>query len=205
MLADPVAAPEDVGLSSERLRRIQPLFDTYIDNGVIAGAVTLVARNGKIAHLGAHGHMDVAAGKWMRPDAIFRLASMTKPIVGVAILQLLEEGKVHLNDPISDFIPAFKNLQVAVSNPTAPSYIATTVPTGGYHLVPSEREVTIRDLLTHTSGLGSATAGRASRVDRLDAGPPGEHYPRRVRAAHVLVLAELPTRRRLGVLGHLWL
>lgn len=161
MIADPVAIPEDVGLSSDRLARIEPLFETFIDNGIIAGAVTLVARNGKIAHLGAHGHMDVAAGKTMRPNAIFRLASMTKPVVGVAIMQLLEDGKILLTDPISDFVPAFKNLQVALPNPAAPSYVSTTVPTGGYHLAPAEREVTVRDLLTHTSGLGSATTGRS--------------------------------------------
>lgn len=161
MIADPVAVPEDVGLSSARLARIEPLFDTFINKSVIAGAVTLVARKGKIAHLRAHGSMDAAAGKAMRPDAIFRLASMTKPVIGVAIMQLLEEGKILLNDPISDFIPAFKNLQVAVPNPAAPGYVPTTVPTGGYHLAPAEREVTVRDLLTHTSGLGSATTGRS--------------------------------------------
>jgi CubicO group peptidase (beta-lactamase class C family) len=136
-------APELVGLNRSRLRRIDKSVQEFIDRGVIAGAVTLVGRQGQVVHVGAHGHMDVAAGREMQPDTIFRLASMTKPVVSVAILTLFEAGKLLLTDPVSAFLPAFKDLQVAT----------------GAGRVPADRQITVRDLLTHTSGLGSATTG----------------------------------------------
>src|SRR5437763_72563 len=114
MLADPVAAPEELGLSRSRLARIDALFERFIDRGVIAGAVALIARNGRLGHLGAYGHMDVESGRAMRPNTIFRMASMTKPVVSVAILTLVEEGVVLLNDTVSTYIPAFKEQLVAV-------------------------------------------------------------------------------------------
>ncbi|HEY1297696.1 MAG TPA: serine hydrolase domain-containing protein, partial [Chloroflexota bacterium] len=138
-----VAAPEAVGLDRSRLRRIDEVTQRYIDECVIAGAVTLLTRRGRIAHLEAHGHMDLAAGRAMQPDTIFRLASMTKPVVSVGILTLFEAGRLLLTDPVSAFVPAFKDMQVATS--AGP--------------VPANREITVRDLLTHTSGLGSATSG----------------------------------------------
>jgi CubicO group peptidase (beta-lactamase class C family) len=159
MIAERVALPEQVGLSTTRLRAVDSVIQSFIERGVIAGAVTLIARKGQIAHLAAHGHMDIAAGRPMQPDAIFRLASMTKPVVSVAILMLLEEGKLLLTEPVSAFIPSFKNLQVAVPNAPLPVFIPTELATGEYHVVPAEREITLRDLLTHTSGLGSATVG----------------------------------------------
>ena len=164
MIAERVALPEQVGLSTPRLRRLDAVIQTAIERGMIAGGVTLIARRGQIAHLSAQGHMDIAEGTAMRPDSIFRLASMTKPVVSVALLMLLEEGKLLLNDPVSAFIPSFKNLQVAVPNATLPTFIASQLTAGEYHLVPAEREITLRDLLTHTSGLGSATIGPAAAV-----------------------------------------
>jgi CubicO group peptidase (beta-lactamase class C family) len=140
-----VVAPESVGLNSSRLQRINDVIQIYIDRGVIAGAVTLISRRGQLAHLAAHGHMDLAAGRAMQTDTIFRLASMTKPVVSVAILTLFEAAKLLLIDPISAFLPTFKEMQVAT-------------PQG---LMPANREITVRDLLTHTSGLGSATSGAA--------------------------------------------
>jgi CubicO group peptidase (beta-lactamase class C family) len=157
--ATPTAKPEEVGLSSERLQRIHELMQRNIDAGNFAGAVTLVARNGRIAHFEAHGMMDLDAKKPMAKDAIFRIMSMTKPMVGVSVLMMLEEGKVRLNDPVSKFIPELKDLKVAVPLPSPlPSPFAPpsqTPPEPRFYTMPADREITIRDLLTHTSGLVS--------------------------------------------------
>src|SRR5690349_16533772 len=104
----PTAKPEDVGLSSARLERIRSLMREHIDASDFAGAVTLVARNGKLVHLEAHGFADAEAKKPMRTDQLFALASMTKPVTAVAVLMLMEEGKLVLSDPVSKFIPEFK-------------------------------------------------------------------------------------------------
>src|SRR5664279_2511867 len=117
--------PEDVGLSSERLQRIHQTIQGHIDGHDITGAVTLVARKGRIAHFEAPGLMDQASQKAMAKDGLFWIASMSKPITGVAILMLLEEGKVRLNDPVSRFLPEFKGMKVAViqekpASPAAP-------------------------------------------------------------------------------------
>jgi CubicO group peptidase (beta-lactamase class C family) len=155
----PTAKPEEVGLSAERLQRIHELIQRYMDGGNFTGAVTLVARRGRIAHFEAHGLMDLDTKKPMTRDAIFRIMSMTKPVVGVSILMVMEEGKVRLNDPVSKFIPQFKDLKVAVSLPSPPpSPFAPPSPAPAeprFYTVPANREITIRDLLTHTSGLVS--------------------------------------------------
>jgi CubicO group peptidase (beta-lactamase class C family) len=104
-----VTKPEEVGIATDRLRRIHETIQRHIDAKDIAGAVTLVARRGRIAHFEAHGFMDLSSKKPMTEDAIFRLASMSKPVTAVAILMLFEEGKLRLNDPVSRFIPEFKN------------------------------------------------------------------------------------------------
>lgn len=142
-------------MSGERLRRIHESIQRHIDAGSISGAVTLVARRGKIAHFEAHGLMDLESKKPMTPDTIFRLASMSKPVTGVAVMMLVEEGKVRLSDPASRFIPELKDMKVAVvrNTPTRPPGQPAAEPQS--YLVPADREVTIRDLLTHTSGLGS--------------------------------------------------
>ena len=114
------AKPEDVGLSTERLQRVTEVVQRYIDAKSVAGAVTLVARRGKIAYFEAQGLAEIEANKPMAKDSIFRLASMSKPIAGVAVMMLVEEGKVRLSDPVSRFIPEFKNLdKVAVAKPGA--------------------------------------------------------------------------------------
>src|SRR5438477_8273000 len=115
----PNAKPEEVGFSSERLQRIHQMLQRRIDAGDISGAVTLIARNGRIAHFETHGLMDIETTKPMAKDAIFRMASMSKPITGVAIMMLVEEGKLRLTDPVSKFIPEFKDLKVAVAKPGA--------------------------------------------------------------------------------------
>src|SRR5439155_9661413 len=127
-----------------------------IDAGEISGAITAVARNGRIAHFEAKGLMDIETRKPMAKDAIFRIASMSKPITGVAIMMLVEEGKLRLTDPVSKFIPEFKDLKVAVVKPgAAPAGRGATAAAPQFYTVPAEREITLRDLLTHTSGLVS--------------------------------------------------
>jgi len=167
--AAPSAKPEEVGLSPERLKRVAELVQRHIAAGSFSGAVALVARNGKVGYHEAFGQMDIEAKKPMVKDGIFSIMSMTKPIIGVATLMMMEEGKVHLQDPISKFIPEWKDMTVAVSVPAAPGARgAGPAPAAGaggrggapdprYYTVPVEREVQIRDILTHTSGVVSGT------------------------------------------------
>jgi CubicO group peptidase (beta-lactamase class C family) len=156
--------PEDVGLSTERLQRIHETIQSHIDSHDISGAVTLVMRKGRIAHLEAHGYMDVDSKKPMTKDAIFRIWSMSKPITGASILMLMEEGKLRLEDPVSRFIPQFKGMKVAViqerSSAAAASGGSQPTPVQ-FYTMPATREITIQDLLTHVSGLGSGPASNA--------------------------------------------
>jgi len=106
--AGTTARPEEVGLSSERLQQVNALMKRHLDAGSFAGAVTLVARNGRIVHLQPHGMADLESKQPMKADSMFRIMSMTKPVVGVAILMMMEEGKVRLNDPVSKYYPEWK-------------------------------------------------------------------------------------------------
>ena len=115
--AVPSGRPEEVGLSTERLQRVNEVVQRYIAAKEISGAVTVVTRRGRVAHFETHGLMDVESKTPMRKDGIFRMASMTKPVTGVAVLMLVEEGKVRLTDPVSRFIPEFKDTQVAIAKP----------------------------------------------------------------------------------------
>jgi len=155
----PRAKPEDVGLSTPRLQRIHELVQRHLDAKSFSGAVTLVARNGRIAHLEAQGLMDTETNKPMATNAMFRIMSMTKPVVGVAVMMLMEEGKIRLNDPVSKFIPQFKDLKVAVPQPgpAAGGQRGAAPAEARFYTVPPDREITIKDLLTHTSGLVSGT------------------------------------------------
>ena len=110
----PMADPESVGMSAERLQRIDAFTQRYIDNEMVAGTVTLVARQGKVVHFSAQGMKDVERNQEMTTDTIFRMASMTKPIASVALMMLYEEGLFQLDDPISDWLPEFKNMMVQV-------------------------------------------------------------------------------------------
>ena len=134
--------PESVGLSEERLSRIHDTMQRHIDSHHISGAVTLVARKGQIAWFHAQGLMDVEARKAMQKDAFFRVFSMSKPVCGVAILMLLEEGKVRLNDPVSKFIPEFKGSKVAVVQDRPANAPASAPPK--YYAIPAAREITIQ-------------------------------------------------------------
>jgi CubicO group peptidase (beta-lactamase class C family) len=150
-----MSKPEDVGFSAKRLEQIAPLVKRHIDAGELTGAVTLVARRGKVVHLEAHGQMDVEAKKAMQTGTLFRMASMTKPVTAVAILMLMEEGKLILADPVSKFIPEFGNAKVAEWNlPNDPRG-------AGIRLVPATRPMTLQDLLTHTAGMTVAAEGPA--------------------------------------------
>ncbi|HZF30161.1 MAG TPA: serine hydrolase domain-containing protein [Gammaproteobacteria bacterium] len=160
----PKARPEDVGMSGERLARIHDVVKEHIDAGEVAGVVTLVARRGKIVHFEAQGYADIASKTPMRTDNIFRLASMGKPVTAVAIMSLVEEGKIRLNDPVSRFIPEFAKLdKVAVPKPGGAE--------GEYELVAATRPITIRDLLTHGSGLMSGGLGQRSAGQSVQRAP----------------------------------
>lgn len=181
--AVPNGKPEDVGLSSERLQRITKVIQQYIDSKQIAGAITVVARRGRIAHFETTGLMDIEQRTPLRKDAIFRMASMSKPVAGVAILMLVEEGKVRLTDPVSRFIPEFKNMKVAMEKP------ALVGARGGggeaglpeIYTVPANREITVRDLMTHTAGLvtnGPGAREAAKIAPRNSNDTLASHIPR---------------------------
>ena len=163
------AKPEQAGMSYERLERLSASMQGYIDRGEAAGAVTLIARRGQIVHFETQGLMDIDSKTPSRKDAIFRLASMTKPITSVAVMMLFEEGRLHLTDPVSKYIPEFKNPMVRVINPPGSNREGTT-------LVPASREITIRDLLTHTAGLptGTSVAVAPEYSDYQQQRQPGE-------------------------------
>ena len=150
--AVPEGRPEDVGMSSERLARVADVVRAHVEAGDVAGVVTLVARRGRIVHFEAQGYADLASRTPMRTDNIFRLASMSKPITAVAVMMLVESGDIRLNDPVSRFIPELATLdKVAVPRPGGPE--------NAYDTEPAERPITIRDLLTHGSGLMSGGLG----------------------------------------------
>ena len=161
----PVADAESVGMSTERLLRIDAAMRRNIDAGNIQGAVTAVARRGKVVHFKAHGMMDVEAERPMARDAIFIMMSSTKPILGVAAMMMIEEGLIRPNDPVSKYIPEFAEMQVAVLEEPAdedisPFRIDRRNPPP-HRLVPAEGSITIQHLLTHTSGLASGGLGTA--------------------------------------------
>ena len=143
----PKAKPESVGLSSMRVQVLSDTFKREIDKGTLPGAVLMVARKGKVAHFDAVGRQNPAYDAPMRHDSVFRIFSMTKPIVSMAIMQLVEEGRILIADPLSKYIPAFSKVQVAVPRD------------GGLERVAPSREVTIQDLLRHTSGLSYEITG----------------------------------------------
>lgn len=185
----PKSNPEEIGLSAERLQRMHALLQRYIDQGEIAGAVSLVARRGRIAYFESQGVMDLETRKPMRPDAIFRLASMTKPVTSLSVMMLHEEGRFLLDDPVSKFLPEFKNPKVAIAN--APNERHE----GGYRVVPAEREITIRHLLTHSAGLASGSGGPTMAASRTLA---PFRKPESPLAEYIKHLAELPLNFQPG-------
>ena len=134
--------PQEAGLSSTALQQVDVLLERAVERKQVAGAVALLARDGTLAYLGAKGFQDVEAGKEMKTDALFRIASMSKPVTSVAVMILVDDGRLTVADPVSKYLPEFKNPKVLMLGSG-----------GDSKLVPASREITIRDLLTHTSGL----------------------------------------------------
>ncbi len=182
------ARPEEVGLSAERLGRIRTAMQRYVDRSAVPGVVTLVARRGRVAHLEVVGKMDLEANKPMRADTIFRIASMTKPIASVAAMMLYEQGHFLLTDPVSKFLPELKNPRVAM--PPQPGHLAETT----FLTVPAQREINIRDLLTHTAGFPSS-GGITSEAYRQFV---AERKPEDTVGDMTLRLAKLPLKFHPG-------
>ncbi|SMD41531.1 CubicO group peptidase, beta-lactamase class C family [Aquiflexum balticum DSM 16537] len=152
------ATPQSVGICPERLKKLDAMLEESMKNDENPGLVALVARNGKIVYHTAKGSADASTGKAMTKDAIFRIASQTKAITSTAVMMLWEEGKFRLDDPISKFIPEFKNPRVLQNF----RYGDTT-----FTAVPANKEITIRHLLTHTSGLGYGVIDGDERVEMI--------------------------------------
>ena len=185
----PKASPEEAGLSSQRLQRVRAVLQRYIDRGEIAGSVALVARNGKVAYFDAQGVMDIESKRGMRTDAIFRLASMTKPVTSLAVMMLQEEGLLLIDDPVSKYLPEFKSPKVALAN------AANERATAGHRIVPADSEITIRQLLTHTAGLASGTSGATTDLAaKLNA----TRKPEDLLADYIKKLAALPLNFQPG-------
>lgn len=181
--APSVARPEDVGLSSARLGRVAQLVQRRIAAGDIAGAVVAVARRGRVAYVNAQGVMDLETKRPMSSSTMFRIASMTKPVVGVGIMMLVEEGKLHLNDPIARYIPEFRDMKVAVPRAPATGRGAGAPPAADapqFYTVPADRDITIRDLLSHVSGLGSGAMSNSdiAKVARKEGETLAQYIPR---------------------------
>jgi CubicO group peptidase (beta-lactamase class C family) len=182
--------PEDAGFSSARLRRIDNRMHRLVEDGQITGAVSLIARQGRVAHFEATGFLDLETRRPMECGTIFRLASMTKPITVTAVMMLFEEGLFLLDDPVSDFLPEFAQTKVFVRE-TADGMETTTL----------ERSITIRHLLMHTSGItyGFYPEDPVSRIyAREQIGRPEETL-----ATFVAVLRHYPWPTSLETDGHM--
>ena len=190
-------SPEQVGFSSARLDRIDKVLDGFVADGTLGGAVTLICRKGTVVHHAALGRLNELEA--MRNDAVFALASMTKPITSVAVLMLFEEGHFILDDPVAEFLPEFNNLTV---------WDRSTQTDGAPETVPLAREITIRDLLRHTSGLAYEADGTVGvMIDRLLDGPdePNESFV--AKAAAIPLVHQPGSTWEYGIstdiLGHL--
>lgn len=183
----PRAEPEAVGLSAERLERLSATFQDYVATGQLPGGVALVARQGQVAYLEAFGERDRNADAPMQEDTIFRIASQTKALVSVGVVMLQEQGQLLLTDPVGKYLPEFQETTVAVPNED-----------GGYEVVPTERPITIRDLLTHTAGISYGTGVAQDRWE--DAGITGWYFAHRTEPIDSTVarMAELPFSAQPG-------
>ena len=183
------AAPEAVGLSSERLERLSAAMQGLVDEGRLAGITTLIARHGKVAHFGTFGAQDMEAGKPMAEDTIFRIYSMTKPITSVALMLLYEEGRFKLSDPVQQYIPEFKDLPVAVGEDE-----------NGIVTEPADHPMTIRELMSHTAGLSYGIFSE-SPVDTLYREAEILHPDSTLRDM-IEDLATIPLRHQPGSIWH---
>ncbi|MBC7446088.1 MAG: beta-lactamase family protein [Polaromonas sp.] len=162
----PMATPESVGMSSQRLEKITSTFQQEVAQGKLPGAVVMVARKGKLVYSQAFGKLNNASGGDMKPDSIFRIYSMTKPMASTALMMLVEDGQVQLTDPVSKYLPSFKSPMVSVPV-VDPATQATT-----FKLVAANKEPTVQDLLRHTSGIayGELTKNPLVREAYIKAG-----------------------------------
>ena len=151
-----MATPESVGVSAERLKRLDAAIKQMVDSGKLAGAVTMMMRHGKTVNVAVNGKKDIRKPDLLDRDSIFRIYSMTKPVTGVAMMMLFEEGLWRLDDPVAKFVPEFAKLQVLVGEN----------PDGTLKTEPARRSITMRELMTHTGGLGYGLSA-ASPVDRM--------------------------------------
>ncbi len=152
----PTARPESVGMSTQRLGRLKSEMQGLVDRNQLAGVVTMVAKDGKVVEFEAAGKRDLESAAPMQKDSIFRIYSMSKPITGVAMMLLFEEGKWQLNDPVSKHIPEFANLKVAKVNPQ----------NGSVTQVAPDHAMTMRELMSHSGGLTYGVFG-STAVDRM--------------------------------------
>jgi CubicO group peptidase (beta-lactamase class C family) len=185
--------PKENGLSADRLTRIDQLCNDYVSKNYVPGAVVLIARNGKIVFHKAYGYSDAEAKTVLKKDDIFRIASQTKAITSLAVMMLFEEGKLLLDDPISKFIPEFKNPKVLGNL----NWSDTT-----YSTLPAKSEITIRQLLTHTSGLDYAEIGSQDfkaiyAKSKIPSGI-GMHISNQVLGDKMKLLATLPLKHQPG-------
>lgn len=166
----PETKPEQVGISTERLHRVRETMQRHIAEHNIMGAVTLVTRKGRVVHHEAHGEMD--------KNAMFRIWSMSKPVAATAILMLMEDGKLRLNDPVSKFIPEFKGMQVALDTGRSERQVENGTPI--YTAVKATREITVQDLLTHVSGVGSGplSGSAVAKIPNALAGKLSDSIPK---------------------------
>lgn len=155
-------APEEVGMSRAGLENVRATLQDYIDKNEITGAVGAIARHNKLVWYDAMGVRDVITRDPMRKDDLFRMMSSTKVVTAVAVLQMMDEGKLELDDKVNRFIPTFKDMKVALGPPNSKDASQVT-------LVPANRDITIKDLLTHTSGLSSS--GEAQAVNKIERKP----------------------------------
>lgn len=185
--------PKENGFSSERLARIDQLCNDYVSKNYIPGAVVLIVRNGKVVYHKAYGYSDMEAKTALKKDDIFRIASQTKAITSLAVMMLFEEGKLLLDDPISKYIPEFKNPKVLNSL----NWADTT-----YSTIPAKSEITIRQLLTHTSGLDYAEIGSQDfkaiyAKSKIPSGI-GMHSANQLLADKIKLLGSLPLKHHPG-------
>lgn len=178
----PMAEPESVGMSSERLQRVDDFMQRHIDRDLVAGTVTLVARQGKVVHFNAQGMKDVERGQEMTTDTIFRMASMTKPVASVALMMLYEEGWFQLDDPISDWLPEFSDMMLEVEDED-----------GSTRLEPTPTPISFTHILTHTAGLMNSYRGDIARYTEVSSVQGDEDL-----AAWTERLATLPLRYEPG-------
>ena len=177
----PVGKPEELGFSSERLQRLTQVFQSYVTDKKMAGSVVLIARHGKVAYFNSFGKRDIESNAAMQNDAIFRIASQTKALVSVGIMILQEEGKLLISDPAGKYLPEF--METSVAEPREG---------GGYDVIKAKRQITLRDLLTHSAGIGYGYGLAADKWK--EAGIQGWYFADRDEpiAATISRLAKLP-------------